>query len=78
MTFMNDAEANLVEDTFYGFALGKNGALTVNMIDDASTVITTEDSYGTIDDSAYKHNVWSKYYLTFSFGDRGHLLVKIV
>lgn len=72
--------ANLANDTFYGFKLDKNGNLEVHMIDDDTMPVTLlEDNDTIINDSDYKQSVWSDNHLDFSFNsNNGHLMMKII
>ncbi len=62
--------------TFYGFKLGTNGNLDVELINDGSLIkIPDPDNQSSAD---YKHYMWTEDTLTFSWGTNGHLKMEIL
>lgn len=63
---------------FFGFKLNPDdGGLNVQMIDDNTVPIKVPDPE-MIDKYDYKHWIWSRHTLKFSWGNNGHLLLEVI
>lgn len=67
----------LADKTFYGFKLDKDGDLTIDIINDGTTVVELPED-DIIDDDDYKHWFWSSDTITFYFDAKGHLIMKMI
>lgn len=69
----------IADKTFHGFKLDKDGDLTVEIINDGTTVVVLpEETSYQIRDSDYKHWFWSSDTISFYFSDKGHLIMKMI
>lgn len=67
----------LADKTFYGFKLDKQGDLTVEIINDGTTVVSLPEE-DIIDDDDYKHWFWSSDTINFYFDENGHLVMRMI
>ncbi len=67
----------LADKTFYGFKLDKQGDLTVEIINDGTTVVSLPED-DIIDDNDYKHWFWSSDTINFYFDENGHLVMRMI
>lgn len=68
---------DLVDKVFYGFRLNPDdGGLNVEVLDGDTPVSLPQE--GIIDKYDYKQWIWSKDTIQFYWGDKGHLLMRLV
>ena len=68
---------DLVDKVFYGFRLDPDtGNLNIEILDGDTPVSLPQE--GVIDKYDYKQWVWSKDTIQFYWGDKGHLLMRLV
>jgi hypothetical protein len=68
---------DLADKVFYGFRLDPDtGNLNVEVLDGDTPVSLPEE--GTIDKYEYKQWVWSKDTIQFEWGNKGHLLMRLI
>jgi hypothetical protein len=68
---------DLVDKVFHGFRLDPNtGNLNIEILDGDTPVSLPQD--GVIDKYDYKQWLWTKDTLQFYWGDKGHLLMRLI
>lgn len=68
---------DLVDKVFYGFRMNPDdGGLNVEVLDGDTPVSLPQE--GVIDKYDYKQWLWSKDTIQFYWGDKGHLLMRLV